>query len=49
MSKINKLSVRGIRSFGTSKEDEQVSEIKGFPGVSTILEILHRKSFSLRP
>ena len=23
---INKLSIRGIRSFGTLKEDEQVSE-----------------------
>jgi hypothetical protein len=27
---INKLSIRGIRSFGTSKEDEQVRKSK-FP------------------
>lgn len=48
MSKINKLSIRGIRSFGTSKEDEQVSKITNEVfGFCFQLNFVHRKLFSL--
>lgn len=41
MSIINKLSIRGIRSFGTLKEDEQVSW-----NVKTHFMILTKKNLS---